>query len=382
MDLTLNETQVLVQETARRFASSDLRPKASARDESGEFPLDSLAKMADLGLMGVNIRGDYGGAEAGVVAYSLAVTEIAQGDPAVAVTMAVNNMVSEVIQEFGTDAQREFYIPKMTSGEYVSGSFCLSEPGSGSDAAAMTTRAEKTAGGWSISGAKAWVTSGSYSGVFLVWAKTRTETGEDEISLFLVDPKLPGISIGKPEKKMGQHASDTVSITFDAVEIAEDALLGEIGQGFKIAMMALDGGRIGIASQALGAGLEAMSLARDYALERRQFGKPISDFQAIQFKLADMATELDAARLLTLRAAWMKEQATRKFSREASMAKLYSSEAACRACDQAIQILGGYGYTRDYPLEKLYRDVRVTRIYEGTNEIQRVVIARDLLRNR
>ncbi|MBA2661809.1 MAG: acyl-CoA dehydrogenase family protein [Bradymonadaceae bacterium] len=380
MDITLNETQSLVQETARKFAGADLRPQAASRDESAEFPLESLAKMAGLGLMGVNIGGEYGGAEAGVVAYSLAVIEIAQGDPAVAVTMAVNNMVSEVIQQFGTSAQRERYIPRLTGGEYSSGSFCLSEPGSGSDAASMRTRAEKTSDGWSLSGAKAWVTSGAYAGVLLVWAKTRNTAGLDEISLFCVDPKADGVAIGKPEKKMGQHASNTVSIAFDKVELSDDALLGEPGQGFKIAMMALDGGRIGIASQAIGIGLEAFNQARAYAVERRQFGKRIADFQAIQFKLADIATELEAARLLTMRAAWLKEQASRPFSREASMAKLYASEAACRACDQAIQILGGYGYTREYPVEKLFRDVRVTRIYEGTNEIQRIVIARDLIR--
>lgn len=382
MDFSLNEMQRMVRDTARRFAAEDLRPNRRERDRAAEFPLDALRKMANLGLMGVNVSADYGGSEAGVVAYSLAITEISKGDASVAVTMAVNNMVAEVIEQFGTEAQRERYIPRLTSGEFSSGSFCLSEPGAGSDPQGMRTRAEKTDDGWVINGAKAWITSGAYAGVFVVWAQTRMANGEDAITCFLVDPDTDGISVGKPEEKMGQHASNTVSLTFEDVRVCDDALLGELGGGFKIAMMALDGGRVGIASQALGIGLEALDVAREYALERKQFGRPIADFQAIQFKLADMATELDAARLLTLRAAWLKERGEGRFTRQASMAKLFSSEAAWRAADECVQILGGYGYVADYPAEKLLRDVRVTRIYEGTNEIQRIVIARETLRNR
>ena len=309
------------------------------------------------------------------IAYSLAVSEIAIGDPAVAVTMCVNNMVCEVIQQFGTDAQKQTHVVALQSGDYVAGSFCLSEPGAGSDPQGMSTRAVKTANGWTISGSKAWITSGTHAGVFLVWAKT-----DDSISVFLVDPKTPGISVGKPEQKMGQHASDTVAVSFDNVEISDDALLGEIGMGFKIAMMALDGGRIGIASQAVGIATAALECARLYATERHQFGKPLTGFQAIQFKLADMAAKIEGAKLLTHRAAWLKENGKR-FTREASIAKLVASEMACEVCDEAIQIHGGYGYTHEYFVEKLYRDARVTRIYEGTSEIQRIVISRDVIKN-
>jgi acyl-CoA dehydrogenase len=381
MDFRLNETQRMVRDTARRFADTELRPKAAERDKTEVFPHDELAQMAQLGLMGVNIGAEYGGSEAGVVAYSLAITEIARADASVGVTMAVNNMVGEVIEAFGTDSQREHYIPKLTGGEFSSGAFCLSEPGAGSDPGSMRTRASKIDGGWQIDGAKSWITSGAHAGVFVVWAQTEMPDGKDRISAFLVDPTTDGISVGKPEEKMGQRGSNTVSLTFEDVRVADDTLLGELGDGFKIAMVALDGGRIGVGSLALGLGREALSLALDYAQEREQFGRPIADFQAIQFKLADMATELDAAKLLCLRAAWMKEQAEQRFTREASMAKLFSTDTAWRACDEALQVFGGYGYTKEYAVERLLRDCRVTRIYEGTNEIQRVVIARELRQN-
>jgi alkylation response protein AidB-like acyl-CoA dehydrogenase len=390
MDFTLNETQRLIRDTARRFADTELRPHAAERDLTEEFPHDEIKKMAEMGLMGVNIDADYGGSEAGVVAYSLAISEIARADASVGVTMAVTNMVGEVIEAFGSAAQKERFIPRLTSGESKAGSFCLSEAGAGSDPAGMRTRAKKVDGGWVIDGSKAWITSGEFAGAFIVWAQTEMPDGRDRISAFLLDPAdHDGISCGKPEEKMGQRGSNTVSLTFDAVEIPDDALLGELGDGFKIAMVALDGGRIGVGSLALGLGTEALQLALEYSQEREQFGRPIGQFQGIQFKLADMATELDAARLLCLRAAWMKSASKKqraseggaRFTRQASMAKLFSTEAAWRACDEAIQIFGGYGYTKEYAVERLLRDVRVTRIYEGTNEIQRVVIARDLTRN-
>lgn len=374
-----DETQEMVADSARRFADTQLRPSAEHRDETGEFPAELMKKAAKLGLIGINVSSEYGGAEAGVVAYSLAITQVARGDASVAVTMSVNNMVCEVLAQFGTADQRARYIPALTSGDSPAGSFCLSEPGSGSDAQAMTTRATRTGSGWSITGNKAWITSGTYASVFLVWAKTRMEDGEDRITAFVVDPATPGIHIGKPERKMGQHGSNTVPVSFDDVKIPADSVLGELGQGFKVAMVALDGGRIGIASLALGLAEEALSVASKYASERVQFGKPLSALQATQFKIADMATEIEAARLLTLQAAWLKEQGA-PFTRQASMAKLFASETAGRVTDEAVQILGGYGYTRDYPAERLMRDARVTRIYEGTSEIQRIVIARDVLR--
>ena len=379
MDFSLDETQRILQAEARKFADAQLRPGAAARDRTHEFPLKELRALAELGFMGVNISGDYGGAEAGVVAYSVAVTELARGDAAVTVTTCVNNMVGEVIERFGTPEQREAHIPKLTSGEYSSGSFCLSEPGSGSDAAGMQTRAVKTDDGWVLNGAKSWITSGSHAGVYIVWAKTEV-AGKDRISAFLVDPKAPGVSVGRAEEKMGQRGSDTVSLAFEDVALGEDALLGELGQGFPIAMVALDGGRIGVGSLALGLAEEALAQALAYTVEREQFGQRIADFQNTQFVLADLATQIDAARLLVHRAAWLKETKAAKFSREASMAKLYASELASKVCDAAIQLHGGYGYTEEYPVERLWRDARVTRIYEGTSEIQRVVIARDLLR--
>lgn len=383
MEFTLNDIQRDVRDRARDFAASELRPLARERDRSGEFPLSSLEQMAKMGLMGINVSRAYGGLEAGVVAYSLAVAEIARGDGAVAVTMCVNNMVAEVIEAFGREDQKQKYIPSLMSGAFSSGSFLLSEPGSGSDAASMLTRAERCEDGWRITGSKAWITSGEYAGIFLVWAKTTSESRKEEISLFLVDPNAPGITIGKPEKKMGQHASNTVAVSFDQVLVPHDALLGAEGEGFKIAMMALDGGRVGIASQALGIGLEALDLARSHVLKKAQKHGADSIKTLADSTLADLATtatELEAARMLALRAAWLKEQKTRRFSREAAIAKLYCSEAGWRAANQAVHLLGARGYSTDSLAEKLLRDVRVTRIYEGTSEVQRIVIARDLVR--
>jgi acyl-CoA dehydrogenase len=374
MDFSLTDTQRAIRDQARQIADEVLRPMARERDRSGQFPLEALALLARHGLMGVNVSKAYGGLEAGVVAYSLAVAEIARGDAAVAVTMCVNNMVAEVLEAFGRPDQRERYIPQLTSGAFSSGSFLLSEPGSGSDAASMLTRAERTGDGWRITGTKAWITSGAYAGVFLVWAKAPDDAGEEHISLFIVDPQTPGITIGKAEKKMGQHASNTVPVAFEDVLVPHDAILGQEGEGFKVAMMALDGGRIGIASQALGIGLEALHLASEHG---RQGDGPSATQRAT---LAQMATELEAARQLALRAAWLKEQKDRRFTREASIAKLFCSETAWKATNEAVQLLGAEGYTTQKLAEKLFRDVRVTRIYEGTSEVQRIVIARDLMR--
>jgi len=379
MNFEFDETQQMIQDMARRFADEQLRPKAAERDASHAYPIEELAALASLGLMGVNVPAELGGAEAGVISYSLAVTEIARGDASVAVTMSVNNMVAEVLTEFGTEEHRATYVPKLTSGEAVAGSFCLSEPGAGSDPQGMLTRARRTDSGWVLNGTKAWITSGSNAGVFIVWAKTEVD-GKDRLSAFVVDPASPGISVGKPEEKMGQRASDTVTLTFEDVQLDEGAVLGELGKGMRIAMTALDGGRVGIASLALGLAAEALEVSRQYVTERTQFGKRLADFQNTQFKLADMATELEAARLLTMQSAWLKEQGDRRFTREASMAKLFASELASRAADQAIQFFGGYGYTTEYPAERLWRDARVTRIYEGTSEIQRIVIAREVLK--
>lgn len=378
MDFEPNETQALIQKEARAYAERVIKPVAAELDRKEEFPFAILKGLAELGMMGVNIPASLGGAEAGVVSYSLAMQEVARACASTAVTMAVTNMVAEVITKFGTEAQRERHVPKLASGEYVAGAFALSEPEAGSDPGGMRTTAERTDSGWVLRGQKQWITSGAHAGVVVVWARTGGP-GTKGISCFLVEGGTPGMKAGKHEDKLGLRASNTVPLDFEDCEVPADALLGAENEGFKIAMMALDGGRIGIASQAIGIATAALEEATEYARQRKQFGKAIAEFQAIQWMLADSKVELDAARVLTHRAAFLKE-AKAPFSREAAMAKLYASEAANRICNRAVQIHGGYGYVRDFPAERHLRDVRVTTIYEGTSEVQRTVIARAALR--
>lgn len=381
MHLDLTEEQKLIQETARDFAKAELAPVAAELDRGGDDTVfyANLGKLAELGFMGLNVREEYGGAEAGVIAFSVAMTEIARACASTAVTVSVNNMVCEVIQAIGSKEQKERYIPRICSGEYTAGAFALTETGAGSDPASMTTTAKLEGDEWVLNGSKIFITSGSCAGVFVVWAVTDTSAPKGKgISLFLVEAGAPGLVIGKKEEKMGQHASATNELLFQDCRIPRSALMGEENNGFRVAVGELAGGRIGIGSLALGVGLAAMDCATGYALERKQFGKSISEFQAIQWKIADAYTELEAARLLLLNAAFKKEQG-RSFAKEASMAKLFASEAANRACYEAIQMLGGYGYTADYPVERYARDVRITSIYEGTSEIQRVIIARRIL---
>jgi alkylation response protein AidB-like acyl-CoA dehydrogenase len=295
--------------------------------------------------------------------------------------MAVTNMVGEVIARFGTDAQRQQHCPKLASGEYAAGAFGLSEPEAGSDPGGMRTTATRDGDHYVLRGAKQWITSGAYAGVIVVWARTgdrETHPGTRGISCFLVEGGAPGLKVGKAEDKMGIRGSNTVPLEFDDVRVHESALLGDMNGGFKIAMMALDGGRIGISAQAIGIARAALEESVEYAKERKQFDKPIADFQAIQWKLADSRVELDAAHLLCMRAAWLKE-AGQPFSREASMAKLFASEAANRIVNRCVQVHGGYGYTREFGAERHLRDARVTTIYEGTSEVQRIVIARNVL---
>lgn len=377
MQLDLTEDQALVQKTARDFATRVIAPRAAELDRDEVFPEDILKELAGLGLLAVNVKERWGGAEAGVVAYSHAIMEVARACASTAVAMAVTNMVAEVIQEFGNDEQRAFHLPKIASGEHVTGAFALSEPAVGSDPARMTTTARKTDRGWVLDGQKQWITNGAYAGVMVVWARSGGP-GAKGISCFLVNKDTPGLHIGKAEDKMGLRGSNTVPLTFENCELEASALLAEEGMGFRIAMMALDGGRIGIASQAIGIGTAAHEAAVAYSKDRIAFGKPISEQQAIQWMLADNQTELDAARLLALRAAWLKQNKA-PFTREASVAKLFASEAAVRVCNRAMQVHGGYGYIREFPVERYLRDVRVTTIYEGTSEIQRLVIARDLI---
>jgi alkylation response protein AidB-like acyl-CoA dehydrogenase len=381
LKLSLNETQLLVQKAARDYATRAILPRAASIDREEKIPRELLSGLCDLGLMAVNVPEELGGAGAGAVAYALAMQEVAGACASVAVTMAVTNMVGEVVATFGTPEQRARVCPKLASGEWVAGSFALSEPEAGSDPGGMRTTATRDGGGYVLHGNKQWITSGAFAGVFVVWARTAsrdTHPGARGVSCFLVEAGTPGLRIGKAEDKMGIRGSNTVAIEFDDCRVPESALLGEPEGGFKIAMMALDGGRIGISAQAIGIARSALKESVRYAQDRKQFDKPIADFQATQWKLADMKTELDAAHLFCMRAAWLKEN-RRPFSREASMAKLFSSEAANRICNKAVQIHGGYGYIRDFPAERHLRDVRVTMIYEGTSEIQRLVIARGML---
>ncbi|MEW6981432.1 acyl-CoA dehydrogenase family protein [Colwelliaceae bacterium 6471] len=382
MDLSLTEEQAMIQDMARKFADSELAPVAAELDEHGNQALflENLAKLTELGFMGLNIKAEYGGVEAGVVAFSLAITELARACASTAVTTSVTNMVAEVIQAVGNEAQKQQYLPKICSGEYRAGGFCLTEVSAGSDPAGMKTTAVKDGDDYIINGSKLYITSGSFADVFVVWAVTDPDVPKGKgISCFIVEAGTSGMNIGKSEDKMGQKASPTNEVHFDQCRVPASALLGEENRGFSIAVGELAGGRIGIGSLALGVGLAAMDYARAYITERKQFNQALSNFQGLQWKLADRYTELEAARLLLMQAAYNKEQGL-PFGQAASMAKLFASEKANIACYDALQMMGGNGYIREYPLERFARDVRVTSIYEGTSEIQKVIISRELLR--
>ncbi|MEH6579385.1 MAG: acyl-CoA dehydrogenase family protein [Amphritea sp.] len=382
MDMTLTEDQAMIQDMARKFAQTELAPVAEKLDQEGDRALflANLKKLAELGFMGLNIDGQYGGTEAGTVVFSLAVTEVAKACASTAVTMSVTNMVAEVIQAIASEEQKNKYLPRICSGEYPAGGFCLTETTAGSDPSNMKTTAVLDGDEWVLNGAKQFITSAEYAGVFVVWAVTDKSLSQGKgISCFLVENEIPGLSISKAEKKMGQHASVTNEVLFENCRIPKDALMGELNQGFKIAVGELAGGRIGIGSLALGIGQAAMEYARSYITERQQFGQPIANFQGLQWMLADAFTDLEAARLLLMNAADKKAKGL-PFSKEASMAKLFASEKANSACYTALQLMGGYGYIKEFPLERYARDVRITSIYEGTSEIQRVIIARELLR--
>jgi alkylation response protein AidB-like acyl-CoA dehydrogenase len=371
----------MIQDTARNFAKTELEPVAAKLDQQGdrETFLKNLRKLGELGLMAINVNSEYGGSEAGVIAFSLAITEIARACASTAVTMSVNNMVCEVIQAVGSEEQRRAYIPKIASGEYYAGGFGLTETSAGSDPAGMRTTAIADGDTYVLNGNKLFITSAEYAGVFVVWAVTdpKGKKGKN-ISTFLIENGTKGFTVGRAEHKMGQHASVTNELIFEDCRVPKTALMGKLNDGFRIAAGELAGGRIGIGSLGLGCGLAAMDYATRYAINRVQFEQPITNFQAIQWMIAESYTELEAARLLLMNAAFKKENG-KYFAREASMAKYYATEAAERACYNAIQILGGYGYTAEYPVERYARDVRITSIYEGTNQIQRLIIARDIL---
>ena len=376
----LTEDQELFRRTVREFAQREIVPIAQELDEKEQYPRESLAKMAELGLLGLLVPEQYGGAGSSTLEYVLAMEEISWADASHSVAMSVNNsLVCEPIMRFGSEEQKRRYLPALAQGTYV-GAYCLSEPSSGSDAANMSTLARRDGDSYVLNGTKSWITNGGEAGVYLVYALSNLEVPKARgITAFLIPSDTPGMRAGAKEKKLGIRASSTTQMFFEDCRVPAEAVLGTVDEGFKIAMATLDGGRIGIGSQALGIAQRALEESIAYAKEREAFGKTLAEFQGLQWRLADMATRIEAARLLVYRAARMKD-AGQSFSREASMAKLYASETAMFCAHAAVQMLGGYGYVREYPVEKLFRDAKITEIYEGTSEIQRLVISRHVLK--
>lgn len=378
MGFPLNEEHKMIEAMVRDFAREQILPGAAERDRTGEFPRGILKQMAELGLLGMTVPQEYGGAGVDTVSYSLALKEVAYACASTAVIMSVHNSVAcGPIYQFGSEYQKETYLKRLAKGELL-GCFALTEASAGSDPASQRSVAVKKEGYYVLNGTKVFITSGKNADVAVVTAYTSREKKHRGISAFIVEKGTPGFSVGKVEDKMGLRASDTVELIFEDVMVPVENRLGEEGDGFKIAMISLDGGRIGIASQAIGIATACLDAAVNYSKQRIQFGRPISQFQAIRWMIADMATEIEAATLLTLSAAYLKDQG-RPFTKEASMAKVFASEMAQRAAYKALQIHGGYGYMKDFPVERYYRDVRVLTIYEGTSEIQRTVISREIL---
>jgi len=375
MPFQLTSEQEMIRLMAREFARKELEPHAREWDEKEFFPQPALKKMGELGLLGMMVPTEHGGSGVGAVSYSLALQEIAYACASTAVTMSVTNLSQDPLLKFGTEEQIEKYLIPLASGEII-GAFAITEPGAGSDPGSMVMRAEDRGDAYVVNGTKVFITNGGYAGAIILVARTGAEKSGRGLTAFIVEPGLPGFSVGRKEDKMGLRASNTVELIFDDCRIPRENLLAKEGQGFKIAMVALDSGRIGIASQSLGIARACLDEAIQYAKSRRQFGRAIGSFQALQWMIADMATEIEAAHWLTLNAADRKDRGL-SFTREASMAKLFASEMANRAAYRALQIHGGYGYMKEYKIERLYRDVRVTAIYEGTSEVQRIVVARE-----
>ena len=378
MDLTLTDEQKMMRDMVRSFAKTEIEPFIPKMEE-GEFPREILTKMGALGLMGITVPEQYGGSEMDFVSYILAIEELSKVSAVVGVILSVHTSVgTNPIMYFGNEEQKNRYLPKMASGEYL-GAFCLTESSSGSDAGALKTRAVKDGDHYVLNGSKMFITNGGEADVYIVFASTNPAEKTYGITAFIVDKDTPGLIIGKEEKKMGLHGSRTVELVFDNMKVPVENKLGKEGEGFKIAMANLDVGRIGIAAQALGIATASLDAATAYAKERVQFGKPIASQQGIGFKLADMATAVEGARLLVYRAAQLRSEGL-PCGKEASMAKLFASKAAVDGSIEAVQVFGGYGYTKDYPVERYFRDAKVTEIYEGTSEIQRIVISKHLTR--
>lgn len=379
MKFELTQEQKMIKDMTQKFASEELAPESVKRDAEKIWPHKQIKKMSKLGLMGMMVDSKWGGTNMDTISYVVAMEEIAKVDASAAVIMSVNNsLVCYIFQKYANDRQKKKYLVPLSRGEKL-GCFSLSEPQSGSDASNMNVYAKKDGDNFIISGTKNWVTNGIQSDVIMLFCMTEKDVGHKGISCFIIDKDTPGVSVGKAEEKLGIRSSDTCELYFDQVSVPKDNLIGELGDGFKIALSTLDGGRIGIAAQALGIAQASLENSIHYSKERKQFGKPISANQSVQFKLADMAMQIEAARLLTYKAAWKKDS-NMNFGASASMAKVFASEVAMQSSNQCVQIHGGYGYIKETGVERLMRDAKITQIYEGTSEIQRVVIARDLLK--
>jgi butyryl-CoA dehydrogenase len=380
LNLELTDDQKLLQKTVREFAEAEVKPLAREIDETGHFPRDIFNKAAELGLTGVAMPEQYGGAGMDHICYAIVIEEISRVCASTGVILSVqNSLYCDPIHRFGTDEQKKKFLAPYARGEKI-GCYALTEPQAGSNAAALTTKAVRRGNCYLVNGTKAWITNGGAADAAVVYVNTQPEKGEKGITALVVEKGTPGFSIGKEEKKLGIHGSACTELVFTDCEVPADNRIGIEGEGYKVALTTLDGGRIGIAAQAVGIAQGAFEAALSYAQERQAFGHPISDFQAIQFMLADMATEIDAARLLTRRAAWKQDSGAR-FTMEAAIAKLFASEMSTRVAHKAIQVHGGNGYSSEYPVERAYRDSRITEIYEGTSEIQRLVIASWVLRS-
>jgi hypothetical protein len=378
MFFTLTDDHLAVQDAAKAFSDAEMKPHAAHWDETKHFPRDVLQKAAELGFASIYIREDVGGSAMTRLDAAVIFEQLARGCPSTAAFLSIHNMVSWMIDTFGSEAQRQHWLPRMTRMDVI-GSYCLTEPGSGSDAASLRTSAKRDGDTWVLNGSKAFISGSGASDVYVVMARTGGD-GPKGISAFIVDAKTPGVSSGANEKKLGWNSQPTCQLMFDDVRLPADALLGVEGDGFKYAMKGLDGGRINIAACSLGGAGEALDVALDYTATRKQFGKALSDFQATQFRLADMATHLDASRLMVYRAAAALDGGSADATKFCAMAKRFATDTCWQIVDEALQLHGGYGYLKDYPIERLLRDLRVHRILEGTNEIMRVIIAREMLK--
>ncbi len=382
MEFKLNEEHQMIKDMCRKFADKELKPIATEYNRQKKFPMEQVKKLGEMGIMGIVYPEEYNGAGMDYISYAIAVEEISRGGASTGVTVSAHNSLClSPIYYFGTEEQKKRFMPKLCTGEHI-GCFGITEPGAGSDASGTITRAERKNGKYVLNGSKTFITNGGVADIAVIMAKTEKDAGHKGLSMFIVEKGTPGFSVGKTEGKMGLMSSSTTELIFEDCEIPEENLLGGEGKGFKIAMHTLDGGRVGIAAQAVGISQAAMEEAIAYSKERRQFNQSISSFQAIQWMIADMATDIEAARLLTFQAADMMNGDDRqKYSKQCAMAKLFASEASHRVTHKALQIFGGYGYTTEYPMERHCRDARITEIYEGTSEIMRLVIATNMLKS-